>query len=214
MERNKDRETEIVARFLKSINITQKPNGTLSQDKFNAHVLAPICIVDVAYGLFQKVFKTEQRHKCKMLIGKMKNLFSEKVYSTRGLFYKGLTQDDVLYLSEYSDMQAEVLDATLEKLYWFVQDAASKVIQDFNKRDVYCKIFTATTLVHFANVLMSMSWHCESSNLNKIASYGTQLAEEYRKQCLGGKENGGIFLNTDQLKELYIEINQEIRKVS
>lgn len=202
---NVDRETDIVTRFLKSINITMDSPPPIPQEKFNAAILAPICIVDVAYGLYQKVFKYPYEKERKKTINEIKRLFSEKVYATKGLFYKGLTQDDVLYLSDYSDEQAERLQPALADMYSILQNAAKDAIQNDEARDIYCNIFIANVLLQISITMMKDKWRCESHNLNRLLNRGIELSELWRKKWV--KNNEKIDVDKELLVRIYLFID-------
>lgn len=208
---NSQRTNDVVDKFLASKVL--KVNGELKipREQFNSKVLAPICIMDVAYGMLQKVFAKDHKHEAKQLINRIRKIFSERIYATKGLFYEGLNEDDVMYLSDLSDKQGEQLDETIDKFYWFIMDVIKKEQGDkdkFKRADEYCNIFIASTLVKFTQTKIDLDWKSKSSSIDQLMFSLERLAEVTRAKELNNKK--GLMLDKGQLVELYKEINEKM----
>lgn len=200
---------DVVDKFLASKGL--KVNGELKipREQFNSKVLAPICIMDVAYGMLQKVFAKDHKHEAKKLINRIRKIFSERIYAPKGLFYEGLNEDDVMYLSDLSDKQSEQLENTLDKFYWFIHGAAGHGKHNkFKETDMYCNILIASTLVKFAQVKIDLDWKSKSSSIDQLMFSLQRLNEVVREKYLLNKD--GVMINTDYLAELFKEINEKM----
>ena len=215
MERNKDKETEIVAKFVKSIGFQRREDIKVSEDEFNSRILAPICLIDVAYGILQdKVFKAyPHKQKCKQLMGEILKIFSTYIYHCKGTLYRALNTDEVYYLSEYSEMQAELIEKDVELLYWQLNDYCHDM-QDFKQRDIQCNLMVAVTLLYIVDHLMQIDWLANYGRLKVLTKKIAQFGEEWRRQCLKQKDVRVRIDDDTPVREFVSAINSKIRLVS
>lgn len=215
MERNRDKETEIVAKFVKSIGFHKREGIKVSEDEFNARILAPICLIDVAYGILQdKVFKAYQyRQKCKQLMREILNIFADHIYHCKGTLYGALNTDEVYYLSEYSEMQAELIKDDVDRLYWQLSDYCHDM-EDFKQRDIQCNLMVAATLLYMVDNLMQIDWLANYGRLKVLTKKVAQFGEEWRRQCIKKKDVRVLIEDDNPVQELVNAINSKIRLIS
>lgn len=66
------------------------------EEVVNRRILTPLCFIDVAYGIWQEQFlNLPVKQEMKLLKKRVQRLFSEGMFSRKGVIYGALNEDEV-----------------------------------------------------------------------------------------------------------------------
>lgn len=166
--------------------ISQEAIEKYGAEAINRRYLTPLCIMDVAYTIWQdKLDEVEFKHENKALQKRISKLFHEGIFAREGYLYKALTDDEVLFLCNHSEKLLEEAKTDLMKLYYTLQRECMDM--KLEQRDILCRILVMETVLVITHRALFTDWESRYFTLDKaISSCGT-LAKNYRQQCLGNK---------------------------
>jgi hypothetical protein len=195
MKKEMKRKTELRQKFLTSIGIKAKEEK-FSEDVINQRILAPLCILDVAYGLWQeKIVPYEFKQEAKQAKNEIAKKFNE-IYSTKGVFYKGFNQDDIYEMSEMSDKMRELIDKDVMLLYYALQKKCMDI--DTEAREIFCNILVVETLLLIPQASLKLDWNCQYRALDRIVKCLGSMAKTFRNQQLGSRLDKFLFTENDK----------------
>ena len=89
--------TKVRDKFLLEAGIVaDKNHPRYNEQLVNTATLTPICAIDLAYGMYQKLDKTYFRQDCKRWYNEMQTKFHAIFAPKTGILYRGLTDDEIL----------------------------------------------------------------------------------------------------------------------
>lgn len=166
------------------------------EENINRRILAPLCIIDIAYGIYQEeIAKLPFKQECKVLRKRVFRLFNEGMFNRRGAIYGALTEDEICYLSDYSDRLSDAIKSDLDKLYYSLQ--AKTMDMPTEQRHILCQILIMETVLLVAQRNMYYDWNCKYPILDNAISALFRLAQMYRNKCLGNKDTDISFTDKD-----------------
>lgn len=166
------------------------------EETINRRILAPLCIIDIAYGIYQDdIADIQLKQECKVLRKRVFKLFSEGIFNRKGAIYGALTEDEICYLSDYSDKISEAIKGDLQKLYYYLQ--AKTMDMPTTQRHILCQILIMETVLLVAQSNMHFDWNCKYPILDNAISALFRLAQMYRNKCLGSKDTDLSFTDKD-----------------
>lgn len=166
------------------------------EETINRRILAPLCIIDIAYGIYQDdIADIPLKQECKVLRKRVFRLFNEGIFNRRGAIYGALTEDEICYLSDHSDKLSESIKKDLQNLYYSLQAKAMDMPTE--QRHIFCQILVMETVLLVAQSNMYFDWQCKYPILDNAVSALFQLAQMYRHKCLGNKDTDISFTDKD-----------------
>ena len=186
---------KIVAHAL-SRQVKQDAIDKLGDDIVNRRVLAPLCILDIAYGIYQEdIAPLPLKQECKVLRKRIHKLFSEGMFNRKGSIYGALTEDEICFLSDYSDNINNAIKGDLQKLYYALQSKTMDMPTE--QRHTLCQILSMETVLLVAQSTLYYDWNCKYPILDHAISSCFRLAQMYRNKCLGNKDADISFTDDD-----------------
>jgi len=167
----------------------------------NQRVLAPLCALDIAFGLWQEVQNTPFRHKAKQCANQVQRLWNKGEYSVfglHGLLYQDMTEDEMALFSDYSDKVAEHTEKERMFLYYFFN--GSLMDMPTKERDVCTKILVISVICEMAAANMAFDLNSQFLELEKLGSWTLALAGHYRNNVLGAQDKPLSFINNKQFE--------------
>lgn len=166
------------------------------EETINRRILAPLCIIDIAYGIYQdEIADLQLKQECKVLRKRVFRLFSEGIFNRKGAIYGALTEDEICYLSDHSDKLNNAIKGDLQKLYYSLQSKTMDMPTE--QRHILCHILVMETVLLVAQSNMHFYWNCKYPILDNAISALFRLAQMYRNKCLGNKDTDLSFTDND-----------------
>lgn len=177
--------------------VNQQAIDKHGEEGVNRKMLAPLCIMDIAYGIYQSdIAGIPLKQECKVLRKRVQKLFSEGIFNRRGAIYGALTEDEICYLSDHSDKLNEAIKDVLQTIYYTLQRKCMDM--PTYERDIFCKILIMETVLLVAQSCLGVDWECKYPILDNAISSLFRLAQMYRNKCLGNKDADISFADDDQ----------------
>lgn len=204
-----NRATEIRNKIVSGIFF--KPNTEYEEDVINTRIFSPICVIDVAYGIWQEdILKSNYlQHRNKVMAKNITRLWSEMVYNGKGAFYKNLDTDDVYEVSEYSDQLKESLQQELDFLHLSIERKIPHVAKGY--RNLLTAIYVVSVLLNACLVNMELDWHIKHDGVGRVINMIIDLYDGVRKVST----INGIAPESDSqgdIKQIMESINEKMRK--
>lgn len=177
----------------------------VSQDALNKHgeevvnrrILTPLCFIDVAYGIWQEQFlNLPVRQEMKLLKKRVQRLFSEGMFSRKGVIYSALNEDEICYLSDISDKLNDVIRGDLQILHYALQEKTMDMPTE--QRNVLCNMLVMETILLISQSSIFYDWKCKYPILDSAVSAMFRMAQVYRQQVLGNKDTDLTFGDKDE----------------
>lgn len=194
--------------------VSQQAIEEYGEDHINSRALAPLCIMDIAYGIWQEKFENMPvRHEMKILKKRVHKLFHEGIFARNGVIYASLNEDEICFMSDYADKINEAIKDDLTKLYYTLQSKTMDMPAE--QRDVLCNILVMETVLLIAQSNLHYDWQCQYPILDKAVTSLFRMAQVYRHQVLGNKDTDIEFGDNDEhfINAVKI-IHQKIYKVA
>lgn len=204
-----NRATEIRNKIVSGIYF--KPNPKYEEDVINTRIFSPICIIDVAYGIWQEdVLKSNYlQHRNKVLAKEISRMWSAMVYNEEGAFYKNLNDDDVYEVSEYADRLKDSLQQELNFLYISIERKIPHVVKGY--RDLLTAIYVVSVLLNASLANMELDWCVKHDGVGRVINKVIDLYDDVRKVAT---VNGDAPQDVKQgdIKEIMESINEKMRR--
>jgi len=194
--------TEIRNKIIKKAGSDQSNiRKGLDEVVVNQRVLAPLCALDIAFGLWQEVQNTPFRHKAKQCANQVQRLWNKGEYSVfglHGLLYQDMTEDEMALFSDYSDKVAEHTEKERMFLYYFFN--GSLMDMPTKERDVCTKILIISVICEMAAANMMLDMNSQFLELERLGKQTLLLAGYYRNNVLGAQDKPLSFINNKQFE--------------
>lgn len=176
--------------------VSQKALDEYGEDTVNRRILTPLCIIDIAYGMWQEKFvNMPMKQECKLLKKRVQKLFSEGIFNRQGAFYGALTEDEICYLSDHSDNLNNAIKDALQKLYYSLQ--RKMMDMPLEERNACSNMLVMETILLVAQSSLFYDWSCQYPTLDKAIKSMFRMAQVYRQQVLGNKDTDISFTDED-----------------
>lgn len=167
------------------------------EETVNRRILAPLCVIDIAYGIYQdEIADLPLKQECKVLRKRVFRLFSEGIFNRRGAIYGALTEDEICYLADHSDKLNNAIKGDLQKLYYSLQ--AKTMDMPTEQRNVLCNMLVMETILLISQSSIFYDWKCKYPILDSAVSAMFRMAQVYRQQVLGNKDTDLTFGDKDE----------------
>lgn len=204
--------TVIRNKFCKNIyGGVPKECDEVNEDVINTHMLSPYCLMDVAYGMWQELIKVAEFNKeNKVYLDEIKLMWSNDIYGKNNAFFKGLTDNDIYELSEYSDKLANHLKKNIKCLYNNIYSSLG-FMKD-KHRIVYTNFWVIDTLLNISISKFDEDWSITFEGLkilsDKISKLGSAyLYQYYENEKITFKES--IYKILEDIHKKVISIKYE-----
>ena len=119
-----------------------------AEDSVNTRIISPICIMDIAYGIWQEnvLPVMNPQGEVKACADVIKRIWSTSIYGKKSLFYMNLNDDGIYQLSNYSDELAATIKSDLQYLYFHFL-SKFMCIEDTEVRCVFAKLLLIETIL-------------------------------------------------------------------
>lgn len=196
--------TVIRNKFCKNIyGCVPKECNEVNEDVINTHILSPYCLMDVAYGMWQELIKgIELNEENIPFLEEIKLIWSNDIYGSKNVFFRGLSDNDIYELSEYSDKLERHLRKDIKCLYNNLYSSFGFL--DDRKRDAYTKFWVIDTLLNVSLSRFDNDWNITFKNLKLISDKISKLSSAYLYQYYGD--------NKVILKESIYKVIEDIHK--
>lgn len=196
--------TVIRNKFCKNIyGGVPKECDEVNEDVINTHMLSPYCLMDVAYGMWQDLIKVaEFNEENKVYLDEIKLMWSNDIYGSKNVFFKGLSDNDIYELSEYADKLANHLEKSIKCLYNNIYSSLG-FMKD-KHREVYTTFWVIDTLLNVSISKFDKDWSITFENLEIINDKISNLGSAYLYQYY---EN-----NTITFKESIYKVIEDIHR--
>lgn len=176
--------------------VSQEALEKHGEEIINRRILTPLCVIDIAYGIWQENFvNLSVKQEMKILKKRVQALFHEGMFSREGVIYKSLTDEEVCYLSDHSDNLNDAIKEDLDRLYYSLQSKSMDM--PTQERSIFCNILVMETILLVAQSSLFYDWSCKYPTLDKAVSSLSTMARVYRQQVLGGKNSTLVFNDKD-----------------
>lgn len=176
--------------------VSQEALEKHGEETINRRILTPLCVIDIAYGIWQENFvNLSVKQEMKILKKRVQALFHEGMFSRDGVIYKSLTDEEVCYLSDHADNLNDAIKEDLGRLYYSLQSKSMDM--PTQERSIFCNILVMETILLVAQSSMFYDWNCKYPTLDKAVSSLSTMARVYRQQVLGGKNSTLVFDDKD-----------------
>ena len=187
---------KILAYALKR-KVSQDALSKHGEDVVNRRILTPLCFIDVAYGIWQEQFlNLPVRQEMKLLKKRVQRLFSEGMFSRKGVIYGALNEDEMCYLSDISDKLNDVIKGDLKILHYTLQEKTMDMPAE--QRNVLCNMLVMETILLISQSSIFYDWKCKYPILDSAVSAMFRMAQVYRQQVLGNKDTDLTFGDKDE----------------
>lgn len=167
------------------------------EEVVNRRILTPLCFIDVAYGIWQEQFlNLPVRQEMKLLKKRVQRLFSEGMFSRKGVIYGALNEDEMCYLSDISDKLNDVIKGDLQILNYTLQEKTMDMPTE--QRNVLCNMLVMETIPLISQSSIFYDWKCKYPILDSTVSAMFRMAQVYRQQVLGNKDTDLTFGDKDE----------------
>lgn len=167
------------------------------EEVVNRRILTPLCFIDVAYGIWQEQFlDLPVRQEMKLLKKRVQRLFSEGMFSRKGVIYGALNEDEMCYLSDISDKLNDVIKGDLQILHYTLQEKTMDMPAE--QRNVLCNMLVMETILLISQSSIFYDWKCKYPILDSAVSAMFRMAQVYRQQVLGNKDTDLTFGDKDE----------------
>ena len=198
--------TVIRNKFCKNIyGSVPKECDEVNEEVLNTHMLSPYCLMDVAYGMWQELIKVaEFNEENKVYLDEIKLMWSNDIYGKNNAFFRGLTDNDIYELSEYSDKLEKHLRKNIQCLYNNIHSSLD-FMQD-GHRDVYTNFWVIDAMLNVSISKFENDWSIIFENLKILSDKISKLGSAYLYQYY---ENSKITLR-DSIYKILEEIHKKI----
>lgn len=177
--------------------VSQDALNKHGEDVVNRRILTPLCFIDVAYGIWQEQFlNLPVRQEMKLLKKRVQRLFSEGMFSRKGVIYGALNEDEICYLSDISDKLNDVIKGDLQILHYALQEKTMDMPTE--QRNVLCNMLVMETILLISQSSIFYDWKCKYPILDSAVSAMFRMAQVYRQQVLGNKDTDLTFGDKDE----------------
>ena len=108
-------------KFLRMAGVAvTKVTEKLDEQTINARVLAPVCALDIAYGMFQELDPNYFKHNSKKWYNEVRMKF-KAIFGTQGILYRSLTDDETMTLNDYMEKITDECKHDTDILWWQLQ---------------------------------------------------------------------------------------------
>ena len=201
--------TEVRNKIL--IGLPLKVNPMCEDDVVNTRIFSPICVVDIAYGIWQNdVLKSSYlQHKNKVLAKDITRKWSAWVYNEKGAFYKNLNTDDVYIISEFSDQLQNDMQQELNSLYISIEKKMPHVVKGY--RDLLTAIYVVSVLLNACLDNMLVDWHVQHDGIGRTINMVIDLYDGVRNVAtVNGSEQSDTC--QDDIKLIIESINDKMKQ--
>lgn len=176
--------------------VSQKALEEHGEELVNRRILTPLCVIDIAYGIWQEKFvEMPMKQECKLLKKRVQKLFNEGIFNQKGVLYGSLDEDEICYLSDHSDNLNNAIKDALQKLYYSLQRKMMDMPTE--QRDACCNMLVMETILLVAQSSLYCDWSCQYPTLDKAIKSMFRMAQVYRQQVLGNKDTDISFTDED-----------------
>lgn len=201
--------TEIRNKIVNGLSFRTNPN--FAEDVINTRIFSPVCVVDIAYGIWQEsVLKSRYlQHKNKVLAKEITRKWSAWVYNEKGAFYHNLNTDDVYEISVYSDQLKEDMKQELDFLYLSIERKLTHVAK--GHRDLLTAIYVVSVLLNACLHNMELDWRIKHDGVGRVINMVIDLYDGVRKVAT---INGNEQPNTcqDDVRQIIESINDKMKQ--
>lgn len=177
--------------------VSQDTLSKHGEEVVNRRILTPICFIDVAYGIWQEQFlNLPVKQEMKLLKKRVQRLFSEGVFSRKGVIYGALNEDEMCYLSDISDKLNDAIKGDLQILHYTLQEKTMDMPTE--QRNVLCNMLVMETILLISQSSIFYDWKCKYPILDSAVSAMFRMAQVYRQQVLGNKDTDLTFGDKDE----------------
>ena len=177
--------------------VSQDALSKHGEDVVNRRILTPLCFIDVAYGIWQEQFlNLPVKQEMKLLKKRVERLFSEGIFSRKGVIYGALNEDEMCYLSDISDKLNEAIKGDLQILHYTLQEKTMDMPTE--QRNVLCNMLVMETILLICQSSIFYDWNCKYPILDSAVSAMFRMAQVYRQQVLGNKDTDLTFGDKDE----------------
>ena len=177
--------------------VSQDALSKHGEDVVNRRVLTPLCFIDVAYGIWQEQFiNLPVKQEMKLLKKRVQRLFSEGMFSRKGVIYGALNEDEMCYLSDISDKLNDEIKGDLQILHYTLQEKTMDMPAE--QRNVLCNMLVMETILLISQSSIFYDWKCKYPILDSAVSAMFRMAQVYKQQVLGNKNTDLTFGDKDE----------------
>lgn len=177
--------------------VSQDALDKYGEEVVNRRILTPLCFIDVAYGIWQEQFlNLPVKQEMKLLKKRVQRLFSDGMFSRKGVIYGALNEDEMCYLSDISDKLSEVIKNDLKTLHFTLQQKTMDMPTE--QRNVLCNMLVMETILLISQSSIFYDWKCKYPILDSAVSAMFRMAQVYRQQVLGNKDTDLTFGDKDE----------------
>ena len=177
--------------------VSQDALAKYGEEVVNRRILTPLCFIDVAYGIWQEQFlNLPVRQEMKLLKKRVQRLFSEGMFSRKGVIYGALNENEMCYLSDISDKLNDAIKGDLQILHFTLQSKTMDMPTE--QRNVLCNMLVMETILLISQSSLFYDWKCKYPILDSAVSAMFRMAQVYRQQVLGNKDTDLTFGDEDE----------------
>lgn len=182
--------TVIRNKFCKNIyGGTPKECDEANEDVINTHMLSPYCLMDVAYGMWQDLVKIAEFDEENVNdLNEIKLMWSNDIYGLGNTFFRGLSDNDIYELSEYSDKLERHLRKDIKCLYNNIYSSLN-FMQD-EHRNIYTIFWVIDALLNVSISRFKNDWNITFKSLELLNDKIAQLSSAYLYQYYKDKKIG------------------------
>ena len=139
-------------KFLRMAGVAvTKVTEKLDEQTINARVLAPVCALDIAYGMFQELEPNYFKHNSKKWYNEVRMKF-KAIFGTQGILYRSLTDDETMTLNDYMEKITDECKHDTDILWWQLQSH----LMDFPQpdREIATKLVFIITICYYTHDMM------------------------------------------------------------
>lgn len=177
--------------------VSQDALSKHGEEFVNRRILIPLCFIDVAYSIWQEHFlNLPVKQEMKLLKKRVQRLFSDGMFSRKGVIYRALNEDEICYLSDISDKLSNAIKNDLTILHYTLQSKTMDMPVEYH--NVLCNMLIMETILLISQSSLFYDWNCKYPILDSAVSAMFQMAQVYRQQVLGNKDTDLTFGDKDE----------------
>lgn len=171
--------TIIRQKILEGLKFQASP--TVAEDDINTRIFSPICVIDIAYGIWQEgVLKSRYlQHKNKVFAKEITTKWSKWVFNEKGAFYNNIDTDDVYEISVYSDNLKEYIQQELDFLYLSIERKLTHVAKGY--RELLVSVYVVSVLLNACLSNMELDWRVKHDGVGRVINMVIDLYDGVRK---------------------------------
>lgn len=179
----------------------------LNEEQINRIVLIPFCVIDIAYRKWQeKVVNIPEKQELKIIKKRVQNLFEKCLYNTKGCIYGGLNEDEICFMSDYSDKIYNAIQRDLQIHFYALQEKLMDIPTEH--RNVICDILEMQTILVISQSNLFSDLNIKYPALDNTISALLLLENKYRQYNLGKQDRE----SKKKGKNNMLQNNQEFSK--